>query len=104
MSLGLPADLLCAFGGASAAAAAAASPAAADELDPASLRSTMGATVVKWLASSGATVAEGDPVLVLEAMKMESTVTAHRTGVLGDLRVSAGDVVAVAQELATITA
>ena len=103
VSLGLPADLLAAFGGGSAAAGVALPPTAAEAVDPGSLRSTMGGTVVKWLAPSGATVAEGDPVLVLEAMKMESTVTAHRAGVLGDLRVWPGDTVAVAQELATIT-
>ncbi|MFC5930276.1 ATP-grasp domain-containing protein [Cryobacterium melibiosiphilum] len=100
MSLGLPADLLAALAG---GAGAAATP-AAEVVDPAQLRSTMGGTVVKWLIEAGATVAEGDPVLVLEAMKMESTVVAHRAGVLAELAVEAGDTVVVAQPLATITA
>ncbi|HSU70993.1 MAG TPA: biotin carboxylase N-terminal domain-containing protein, partial [Micrococcaceae bacterium] len=51
--------------------------------DPAELRSSMAGTVVKWLAAPGDVVEQGQPVLVLEAMKMETAVAAHRDGVLG---------------------
>ena len=40
----------------------------------------MAGTVVKWLVEPGAAVSAGDPVVVLEAMKMETQVSAHRDG------------------------
>ena len=42
-------------------------------------------------ASAGAEVAEGDAIVVIEAMKMEHTLRAPRDGVLGELTVVAGD-------------
>jgi 3-methylcrotonyl-CoA carboxylase alpha subunit len=42
-------------------------------------------------ASAGAEVAEGDAIVVMEAMKMEHTLRAPRDGVLGELTVVAGD-------------
>lgn len=38
--------------------------------------------VIKLLVAEGAAVAKGDPLLVLEAMKMEHTLTAHADGVV----------------------
>lgn len=43
------------------------------------LTSPMQGTIVKVAASDGDTVAEGDLILVLEAMKMEQPITAHST-------------------------
>jgi acetyl-CoA/propionyl-CoA carboxylase biotin carboxyl carrier protein len=74
--LGLPVALLAGF--AASGEAAAAAPAA----DPSELRAPVPGTLVRWLADEGASVAEGDPVAVLDAMKMETTVTAHRAGTL----------------------
>ena len=62
----------------------------------------MGGSVVKWMAPSGALVAAGDPVLVLEAMKMESIVVAHRSGILREQLVQPGDTVAVDSAVASI--
>ena len=62
----------------------------------------MGGTVVKWLVEIGATVAEGEALLVLEAMKMESTVVAHRSGTVGGLLVTPGDTVTVHSVVANI--
>ena len=77
--LGLPVALLAGIGGlgglADAGTAAAAS-------DPTELRSPAPGTLVRWLADDGASISEGDPVAVLDAMKMETTVAAHRSGVL----------------------
>jgi acetyl-CoA/propionyl-CoA carboxylase biotin carboxyl carrier protein len=42
----------------------------------------MSGNLVKWLAEDGAELAAGDPVAVVEAMKMESTIEAHRHGTL----------------------
>ncbi|MCB0884423.1 MAG: acetyl-CoA carboxylase biotin carboxyl carrier protein subunit, partial [Propionibacteriaceae bacterium] len=39
-------------------------------------------SVVRWLASDGSTVAEGEATVVVEAMKMETTVVAPRPGTL----------------------
>lgn len=74
--LGLPAALLAGLGGGADAGTAA--PAS----DPTELRSPAPGTLVRWLAEEGASVAEGDPVAVLDAMKMETTVAAHRAGTL----------------------
>jgi acetyl-CoA/propionyl-CoA carboxylase biotin carboxyl carrier protein len=74
--LGLPASLLAGLGQGSAAVEAAA------PVDPAELRSPAPGTLVRWVADDGATVSEGDPVALIDAMKMETTVTAHRTGIL----------------------
>ncbi|KIH97040.1 acetyl-COA carboxylase [Streptomonospora alba] len=55
------------------------------------LVSPMQGTVVKVVAEDGQTVAEGDPVVVIEAMKMEQPLTAHRSGVVTGLTLAAGD-------------
>ncbi|WLP91499.1 acetyl/propionyl/methylcrotonyl-CoA carboxylase subunit alpha [Gordonia sp. NB41Y] len=50
----------------------------------------MQGTVVKVAVEEGQTVAAGDLVVVLEAMKMENPVTAHKDGVVTGLAVEAG--------------
>ncbi|MDB5875688.1 MAG: ATP-grasp protein [Ramlibacter sp.] len=70
--------------------------------DPAELRADMAGTVVKWLVEPGAEVAAGDPVVVLEAMKMETQVSAHRAGTVTGLRAEAGGVVSAGAVLALI--
>jgi acetyl-CoA/propionyl-CoA carboxylase biotin carboxyl carrier protein len=62
----------------------------------------MAGTVVKWLVEPGAEVAAGDPVVVLEAMKMETQVSAHRDGTVTDVRTEAGGVVTAGAVLALI--
>jgi acetyl-CoA/propionyl-CoA carboxylase, biotin carboxylase, biotin carboxyl carrier protein len=54
------------------------------------LASPMQGTIVKIAVSDGAQVAEGDLVVVLEAMKMEQPLVAHRSGVVTGLSVEAG--------------
>jgi acetyl-CoA/propionyl-CoA carboxylase biotin carboxyl carrier protein len=66
------------------------------------LRSSMAGSVVKWLVAPGTTVSEGDPIVVLEAMKMETTVAAHRDGILSKPRAARGEYVAANVPLATI--
>jgi acetyl-CoA/propionyl-CoA/long-chain acyl-CoA carboxylase, biotin carboxylase, biotin carboxyl carrier protein len=52
--------------------------------------SPMQGTVVKVAVSEGDTVSSGDLVLVVEAMKMENPVTAHKDGTVTGLSVEAG--------------
>ncbi|WP_344077842.1 biotin/lipoyl-containing protein, partial [Nocardiopsis metallicus] len=58
-----------------------------------SLVSPMQGTVVKVVAAEGQTVAEGETVVVIEAMKMEQPLTAHRAGTVTGLKVAPGETV-----------
>ncbi|MEW1976625.1 biotin carboxylase N-terminal domain-containing protein [Microbacterium profundi] len=74
--LGVPVGLLRGFAGAAVPVDAAAS------VDPAELRAPAPGMLVRWLVDDGASVEEGDAVAVLDAMKMETQVSAHRAGAL----------------------
>jgi acetyl-CoA/propionyl-CoA carboxylase biotin carboxyl carrier protein len=77
--LGLPAALLAGWQpGTRVPAAAAEQPVE----DPAALAAPIAGTVLVWKVADGAVVKQGDTIAVMEAMKMESTITAHRDGVL----------------------
>jgi propionyl-CoA carboxylase alpha chain len=69
-----------------------------------SLLAPMPGLVLRVLADVGATVAAGQPLVVLEAMKMEQTVTAPADGVLAELRAKTGEQVAAGQILAVVDA
>lgn len=85
--------------GAAAPAAAAAS-AGNGALTP--LASPLPGTVVKVVAEVGTEVAEGDVVLVIEAMKMETEIKAAKAGIVREINVSASQVVAAGDTLAMI--
>ncbi|PZG17894.1 acetyl/propionyl/methylcrotonyl-CoA carboxylase subunit alpha [Nonomuraea aridisoli] len=57
------------------------------------LVSPMQGTIVKVVASDGDTVNEGDTVVVLEAMKMEQPLTAHKSGTITGLTAAVGQTV-----------
>ncbi|MEO3886177.1 biotin carboxylase N-terminal domain-containing protein [Nonomuraea sp. B5E05] len=57
------------------------------------LVSPMQGTIVKIVAGDGAVVAEGDTVVVLEAMKMEQPLTAHKAGTITGLSADVGQTV-----------
>lgn len=57
------------------------------------LASPMQGTIVKVAVAEGDPVAEGDLIVVLEAMKMEQPLTAHRAGVVAKLSASVGGAV-----------
>jgi propionyl-CoA carboxylase alpha chain len=69
-----------------------------------SLLAPMPGLVLRVLAEVGAVVTAGQPLLVLEAMKMEQTVSAPADGVLAELRAKAGEQVSTGQVLAVLEA
>lgn len=54
------------------------------------LTSPMQGTIVKIAVEDGATVSSGDTIVVLEAMKMEQPITAHKDGVVTGLSAEVG--------------
>jgi acetyl-CoA/propionyl-CoA carboxylase, biotin carboxylase, biotin carboxyl carrier protein len=91
----LPADLARATGGAAAAkptkrAGKRAAAAAGGD----TLASPMQGTIVKVAVEEGQQVAEGDLVVVLEAMKMEQPLYAHKAGTIAGLAAEVGATVA----------
>ncbi|MFI9457057.1 acetyl/propionyl/methylcrotonyl-CoA carboxylase subunit alpha [Amycolatopsis sp. NPDC052450] len=69
-----------------------------------SVSSPMQGTVVKIAVAEGETVAAGDLVLVLEAMKMEQPLHAHRDGVVTGLSAEVGQTVQAGTTLCAIAA
>ena len=69
-----------------------------------SLVAPMPGTVVSVAVKAGDPVDEGQQVLVLEAMKMQHTVTAPATGVVSEIDVEPGDQVASGAVLAVVSA
>jgi 3-methylcrotonyl-CoA carboxylase alpha subunit len=68
------------------------------------VRSPMPGTILAVHVTVGDTVSAGQPVLVVEAMKMEHTVTAPLDGVIGELTAKAGQQVRMDETLAVINA
>ncbi|WP_120519774.1 acetyl/propionyl/methylcrotonyl-CoA carboxylase subunit alpha [Arthrobacter celericrescens] len=66
------------------------------------LTSPMQGTIVKVAVADGDVVAEGDLIVVLEAMKMEQPLTAHRAGTIHGLVSQAGETVSAGAVIATI--
>ena len=58
-----------------------------------SLSSPMQGTVVKVAVTEGAKVEVGDLIIVLEAMKMEQPLSAHKSGVIKNLKAVIGEIV-----------
>ncbi len=58
--------------------------------------------IFKVLIKPGQAVDEGEVVIILEAMKMETEIRAFRRGVIGSVNVAVGDAVSVGDSLMTI--
>ena len=67
-----------------------------------SLPSPLQGTVLKVAVEQGAEVAEGDLICVIEAMKMENEIVAHRSGKVTALNVSEGAAVGSGDTIAVI--
>jgi propionyl-CoA carboxylase alpha chain len=74
----------------------------AGQTQPGSLLAPMPGSVVEVLAEAGSSVTEGQSLLVLEAMKMQHTVTAPTSGVLTQINVTPGTQVAAGEVLAVV--
>ena len=68
------------------------------------LRAPMPGKIVATPAKPGDAVTKGQPVVVLEAMKMEHALVAPFDGVVGEIGVSVGDQVSADAVLATVEA
>ncbi|WP_369152752.1 biotin/lipoyl-containing protein, partial [Klebsiella variicola] len=83
----------------SAAAPATAPAAAAPAGAGTPVTAPLAGTIWKVLAAEGQTVAEGEVLLILEAMKMETEIRAAQAGTVRGIAVKAGDAVAVGDTL-----
>ena len=70
--------------------------------DPAGVVSQLAGTVVSIQARVGQAVAAGEQLMVIEAMKMNTTVTAPRAGTVTAIAVETGAVVEEGQVLVTL--
>jgi acetyl-CoA/propionyl-CoA carboxylase, biotin carboxylase, biotin carboxyl carrier protein len=68
------------------------------------LSSPLQGNIFKVLVEQGATVEEGALVCIIEAMKMENEITAHKAGVIAELPISEGAAVTAGDTLAVIKA
>ena len=98
-------------GGAGSAPVRAAAPKAAPKAAPAAPAAAAGSVevtasvpgkVFKIEANTGATVKAGDPIVILEAMKMEIPVVAPEDGTVASINVAVGDAVESGDVLATM--
>ena len=85
-----------------AAAPVAAEPAPAADTDGTLLLAPMPGMIVKYQVNEGDSVKMGDAVVVLEAMKMENSLTAPADGVVKCIKFASGDSVAKGAVLCVI--
>ena len=86
--------------GGAASAAPAAAPAAVGGGEPQA--APLAGNIFKVLVQPGQVVEEGQLVIILEAMKMETEIRAFKAGTVGAVNVKVGDAVAVGASLLTI--
>ena len=70
---------------------------------PDTLESPLQGNMWKVLVKQGDTVAEGQLLCIIEAMKMENETTAHKAGTIAELPISEGAPIAAGAPIATIT-
>jgi acetyl-CoA/propionyl-CoA carboxylase biotin carboxyl carrier protein len=82
--------------------AASASAAVSGGLGAGEIAAPMQGTILKVLVEPGQTVEVGDAIVILEAMKMETTLAATASGVVGSISVSPGDTVPAGHVVAVV--
>ena len=85
----------------SASAAAPAAPVASAEAQ--SVPAPLAGNIFKIMVAEGQTVASGEVIMVMEAMKMETEIRSPAAGVVAELMVKEGDAVQVGQALLTLS-
>lgn len=78
-----------------------AAPAASSDVEP--LAAPMPGTVLNILVKPGDYVQENDPLLILEAMKLENEIVADRSGKISQLFISKGQTVNAGDSLLAIS-
>ena len=101
VQLGLPAVLLQGLASASGTTDTATATAESAAVDPSAVTSPIAGTLRAWKVADGDEVAEGDVIAVMEAMKMEMQVVAHRGGRI-QLKAEAGQAQGLGAILALI--
>jgi oxaloacetate decarboxylase alpha subunit len=76
---------------------------AAAPVDGKRVDAALAGNIFKIVAGPGSVVAQGDTVLVLEAMKMETDVSAPSDGTVAEIHVAEGDAVSVGEPLFTLS-
>jgi acetyl-CoA carboxylase biotin carboxyl carrier protein len=66
------------------------------------VRAHITGVVFQVVADAGSAVGAGDPILILESMKMEIPVEAPRAGVVREIRVAEGQTVQEGEVVATL--
>jgi len=84
------------------ASAPASAPAAATDHGPDDLMSPLAGVISALPVTLGDEVTQGQEVAVIEAMKMKTTVVAHKTGKITDLAVKVKDAIDAGQRILTI--
>ncbi|MFM3288354.1 biotin/lipoyl-containing protein, partial [Klebsiella quasivariicola] len=84
------------------AAPVAAAPAPAPAGAGTPVTAPLAGNIWKVIATEGQTVAEGDVLLILEAMKMETEIRAAQAGTVRGIAVKSGDAVSVGDTLMTL--
>ena len=79
-----------------------AAPAPTGESSGDTISAVLAGNIFKVHVARGDKIDEGQPLLVVEAMKMETVISAPKSGTITDVYVSEGDVVAVGDPLVTI--
>ena len=69
---------------------------------PDTLESPLQGNMWKVLVEQGATVEEGQLLCIIEAMKMENEITAHKAGTIAELPIKEGDPIAAGATIAVI--
>ncbi len=84
------------------AAPAAAAPAPAPVVAANLIKAPLAGNVIDLLVAVGDTVADGDPVMIIEAMKMETEIRSSSAGTVQSVLVSKGDAIQAGQDLVGI--
>ena len=68
-----------------------------------SIKAPLSGKVIDILVTVGQSVNDGDPVIIIEAMKMETEIRSDGTGTVQSILINKGDVIAVDQNLIALT-